>query len=150
MACCLRSLSYADPEKIVMIWERNVTGTNLQNVISPGNFRDWQKQSTSFEHMAAVVDQRVNLTGGGRGEPEEIKAQFVTDGFFSALGVQPFTGRFFIPEENKTGNDLVIILSHQLWQNRFGSNPAVIGQQVTISGRQRTINGVMPPDSTFS
>ena len=145
----LRSLSYASPEKIVMIWERNVTGTNLQNVVSPGNFRDWQKQSTSFDHMAAVADQRVNLTGGGRGEPEEIKAQLVTDGFFSALGVQPFTGRFFIPEENKTGNDLVIILSHQLWQNRFGSNPAVIGQQVTISGRPRTVVGVMPPGFHF-
>ena len=145
----LRSLSYANPEKIVMLWERNVTGTRMQNVVSPGNFLDWQKQSTSFEHMAAIADQRVNLTGGGRGEPEEIKVQLVTEGFFSALGVQPFNGRFFIPEENKTGNDLVIILSHQLWQNRFGSNPAVVGQQVNISGRLRTVVGVMPPGFHF-
>ncbi|MDQ3314271.1 MAG: ABC transporter permease [Verrucomicrobiota bacterium] len=144
----LRSLSYANPDKIVMIWERNVTGTRMQNVVSPGNFLDWQKQSTSFDHMAAVADQRVNLTGG-TGEPEEIKVQLVSDGFFSALGVQPFTGRFFIPEENKVGNDLVIILSHQLWQNRFGANPAVVGQQVTISGRQRTVVGVMPPGFHF-
>ncbi|MBA2270567.1 MAG: ABC transporter permease [Chthoniobacterales bacterium] len=144
----LRSLSYANPDKIVMIWERNVTGTSMQNVVSPGNFLDWQKQSTSFEHMAAVADQRVNLTGG-TGEPEEIKAQLVSDGFFSALGVQPFTGRFFIAEENKVGNDLVIIISHQLWQNRFGANPAIVGQQVTISGRPRTVVGVMPPGFHF-
>ena len=144
----LRSLSYANPDRIVMLWERSVTGTRAQNVVSPGNFLDWQKQSTSFDHMAAVADQRVNLTGG-TGEPEEIKAQLVSEGFFQALGVQPFTGRFFIPEENKTGNDLVIILSHQLWQSRFGANPAIVGQQVTISGRQRTVVGVMPPGFHF-
>ncbi|CAA9252701.1 MAG: Acidobacterial duplicated orphan permease (function unknown) [uncultured Chthoniobacterales bacterium] len=144
----LRSLAYANPDKIVMLWERSVTGTRTQNVVSPGNFLDWQKQSTSFEHMAAVADQRVNLTGG-RGEPEEIKAQLVSDGFFQVLGVQPFTGRFFLPEENKVGNDLVIIISHELWVHRFGANPAVVGQQVTISGRPRTIVGVMPPGFHF-
>jgi len=141
----LRSLSYANPDRIVMVWERNVTdATTLQNVVSPGNFLDWQKQTTSFEQMAAIADQRVNLTGGA-GEPEEIKAQFVSHPFFAALGVQPFMGRFFVPEEDRAGNDLVIILSHQLWQNRFGSDPAIVGKQATISGRQRTILGVMPP-----
>ncbi|CAN5705257.1 ABC transporter permease [soil metagenome] len=144
----LRSLAYANLDSIVLVWERNATGTNAQNSVSPGNFLDWQTQSTSFEHMAAVADQRVNLTGG-RGEPEEIKAQLVSDGFFHALGVQPFTGRFFLSEENKVGNDLAIILSHQLWQNRFGANPAIVGQQVTISGRQRTVVGVMPPGFHF-
>ena len=144
----LRSLAYSDPDRIVMLWERSVTGTRTQNVVSPGNFLDWQKQSTSFEHMAAVADQRVNLTGG-RGEPEEIKAQLVSDGFFHVLGVQPSLGRFFLPEENKVGNDLVIILSHELWRNRFGANPEVIGQPVTISGRPRTVVGVMPPGFHF-
>jgi putative ABC transport system permease protein len=144
-----RSLSYANPGSIVMLWERNVTeATRLQNVVSPANFLDWQKQSTSFEHMAAISDQRVNLTGGA-GEPEEIKAQFVSQAFFPALGVQPLTGRFFVPEEDRVGNDLVIILSHQLWQNRFGGDPAIIGKQATISGRQRTVVGVMPPGFHF-
>jgi putative ABC transport system permease protein len=145
----LRSLSYANPDSIVMLWERNVTeATRLQNVVSPANFLDWQKQSTSFEHMAAIADQRVNLTGGA-GEPEEIKAQFVGQRFFPALGVQPITGRFFVPEEARVGSDLVIILSHQLWQNRFGGDPAIVGKQATISGRQRTIVGVMPPGFHF-
>src|SRR5205814_10243826 len=57
----LRSLSYASPDRIVMLWEKTLTGRNLQNVILPGNFLDWQKQSNSFEHMAAVWDLRVNL-----------------------------------------------------------------------------------------
>jgi len=144
----LRSLSYANPKSIVMVWERNVTGTETQNVVSPANFLDWQKQSTSFENMAAVADQRVNLTGG-TGEPEEIKAQFVSHPFFPALGVQPLVGRSFLPAEDTVGNDLVIILSHELWQTRFASDPAIVGKQATISGRQRTIVGVMPPGFHF-
>jgi putative ABC transport system permease protein len=145
----LRSLSYANPDRIVMLWERNVSeASRLQNVVSPANFLDWQKQSTSFEQMAAVADQRVNLTGGG-GEPEEIKAQFVSQQFFPALGMQPIVGRFFLPEEDRAGNELVIILSHQLWQNRFGGDPAIVGRQATINGRQRTVVGVMPPEFHF-
>jgi putative ABC transport system permease protein len=143
----LRSLSYANPDRIVMLWERNVAGTQLQNVVSPGNFLDWQKQSTSFEHVAAVAEQRVNLTGGN-GEPEEIKVQFVSQPFFPALGVQPLIGRSFLPEEDRVGNDLVV-LSHQLWQNRFGADPAIIGKRATVSGRQRTVIGVMPPGFHF-
>ena len=144
----LRSLSYSDPDTIVMLWERSVSGSRERNVASPANFLDWQKQSTSFEEMAAVAEQRVNLTGGS-GEPEEIKAQYVSQGFFPVLGVQPIVGRAFLPDEDRVGNDLVIILSHELWQNRFGADPAIIGQQATISGRQRTIVGVMPAGFHF-
>jgi putative ABC transport system permease protein len=144
----LRSLAYAEPERIVMLWEKSLTGGNQQNVISPANFLDWEKQSSSFEHMAAVWDLRANLTGG-TGEPEEIKAQFVSVGFFSSLGVQPVIGRAFLPAEDKVGNELVTILSHQLWQTRFASDPQIIGKQATVSGRQRTIIGVMPPGFHF-
>jgi putative ABC transport system permease protein len=144
----LRSLSYANPDRIVMLWERGLTGERTQNVVSPGNFLDWQKQSTSFEHMAAVADQRVNVTGGG-GDPEEIKAQFVSQPFFPALGVQPLVGRSLLPKEHTVGNDLVILLSHELWQTRFGADPEIVGKQATISGRQRTIVGVMPPGFHF-
>ncbi|MBA3881580.1 MAG: ABC transporter permease [Chthoniobacterales bacterium] len=144
----LRSLSYANPDTIVMVWERGATERNARNVVSPANYLDWQKQSMSFDQMAATVEQRVNLTGG-RGEPEEIKAQFVSQGFFPALGEQPMLGRSFLAEEDTVGKELVIILSHELWQTRFGSDPAVIGKQATISGRQRTIVGVMPPGFHF-
>ena len=144
----LRSLSYADPDRIVMLWEKGLTGTNLRNVISPGNFLDWQKQSTSFEYMAATWDLRVNLTGGN-GEPEEIKVQCVSQQFFGALGVQPLLGRAFLPQEDTTGNDLVVVLSHELWKTRFGSDPQIIGKAATLNGRQRTIVGVMPPGFHF-
>ena len=144
----LRSLSYANPDRIVMVWERSVARNDHRNVVSPANFLDWQKQSTSFAHMAAVAEQRVNLTGG-TGEPEEVKAQLVSRDFFAALGVQPIMGRFFVPDEDRVGNDSVLILSHDLWQNRFGADPAIIGKQATVSGRQRTVIGVMPPGFHF-
>ena len=139
----LRSLAYANPDRIVMVWERSVTGNTTRNVVSPANFLDWQKQSRSFENMAAVMDLRVNLTGGS-GEPEEIKAQVVSQPFFSVLGVQPMMGRSFLPEEDRAGNDLVVILSYDLWKSRFGGDPAIIGKQATVNARPRTIVGVMP------
>jgi putative ABC transport system permease protein len=144
----LRSLAYANPEKIVMLWERSANSTNARNVVSPANFLDWRKQSTSFEHMAAAMDQRVNLTGGG-GEPEEIKVQLVSQPFFAALGVQPTLGRSFTAEEDREGNHFVIVLSNELWRTRFGADPAIVGKQATINGRQRTILGVMPPGFHF-
>src|SRR4051794_29329490 len=122
----LRSLSYRDPDGIVMVWERSLARQAAQNVVSPANFLDWQKQSDSFEHIAAVADLRAALTGGA-GEPEEIKVQAVGQPFFPALGVQPLMGRGFLPEEDRLGNDLVAVLSHQLWQTRFGGDPAIIG-----------------------
>ena len=139
----LRSLAYANPDRIVMVWERSVTGKTTRNVVSPANFLDWQKQSRSFENMAAVMDLRVNLTGGS-GEPEEIKAQVVSQPFFSVLGVQPMMGRSFLPEEDRAGNDLVVILSYDLWKSRFGGDPAIVGKQATVNARPRTIVGVMP------
>ncbi|MBA2242140.1 MAG: ABC transporter permease [Chthoniobacterales bacterium] len=143
----LRSLSYADPEKLVMVWEHNLQENDRQNVVSPGNFLDWSSQSKSFEQMAAFVSRPTNLTGGR--EPEEIRVQLVSQGFFPALGVQPMLGRAFTPEEDRIGNDLVVILSHALWQNRFGASPQILGQTVTMNGRQRTVIGVMPPGFHF-
>ncbi len=144
----LRSLSYANPEKIVMLWEGNVARARAQNVVSPANFLDWQKASTSFEYMAAAWDTRLNITGGG-GEPEEIEAQRVSAPFISVLGVQPLLGRSFVADEDRPGGNLVVVLSHGLWQSRFAGDPAIIGKQATISGRTFTVVGVMPPDFYF-
>lgn len=144
----LRSLAYANPERIVMLWERSVSREAQQNLVSPANFLDWQKLSTSFEDMAAVWDLRANLSGND-GEPEEVKVQCVSYPFFSALGVQPMIGRAFLPEEDRAGGNLVVIISHQLWQTRFGGDPAIVGKETTMNGRQRTIVGVMPPGFYF-
>ena len=88
-------------------------------------------------------DSRVNLTGDGR--PEQLVAQFVMPSFFSTLGIAPMLGRAFAADEGPDGNDQVVILSHGLWQRRFGGDPAVVGRTIQVDRRPVTIVGVMPP-----
>ncbi|MFN2622316.1 MAG: ADOP family duplicated permease [Chthoniobacterales bacterium] len=146
-AVLLRSLAYRDPGRIVMVWERSLRGGRAQNSVSPANFLDWKKQSSSFEQNAASWDTRLNLTSGG--EPEEIQIQKVSADFFPVLGVQPELGRAFVQAEETPGTEPVVILGHDLWQSRFAGNPAIIGQTVTMSGRNCTVVGVMPPGFYF-
>jgi len=143
----LRSLTYRDADSIVMVWEKNFQRGRSQNSVSPANFLDWKKQSASFEQFAASWDTRINLTSGG--EPEEIQVQRVSADFFSVLGVPPRLGRSFAREEDVPGPNLVVVLNDELWQSRFGGNPAIIGQPITASGRTFTVIGVMPPGFHF-
>jgi putative ABC transport system permease protein len=143
----LRSLAYRDANSIVMVWERNFQRNRSQNSVSPANFLDWKKQSSSFEQIAASWDTRLNLTSGG--EPEEIQVQKVSTDFFSILGVPPELGRAFLRQEETPGTEPVVILGHDLWQRRFAGNPTIVGQTVAISGRNCTVIGVMPPGFHF-
>jgi len=143
----LRSFDYANPDRLVALWERFAQNPDHRNVVSPANLFDWQKRSRSFETIAAVWDARLNFTGSG--EPIEVQAQLVSTAFFPTLGVQPVIGRWFNPSEDVPGGNSVAVLSHRFWRERFGANPAVVGRQVTISGRPSTIVGVMPPGFHF-
>jgi putative ABC transport system permease protein len=146
-ALLLRPLPYAEPERLVMIWEKFETRQRLRNVISPANFLDWRSQSTCFEAMAAVGDFRANLTGGF--EPEELSAQFVSHEFFDILRAQPQRGRVFNKADDAPGGPPVVILSHGLWQRRFGGNPSIVGQAITLNGEPATVLGIMPPGFHF-
>jgi putative ABC transport system permease protein len=143
----LRSLAYRDPGSIVMVWEKSLRGGRAQNSVSPANFLDWKKQSSSFAQIAASWDTRLNLTSGG--EPEEIQVQKVSADFFAVLGVQPELGRAFVREEETPNTGPVVILGHDLWQRRFAGNPGIIGQTVTMSGRNCTVVGIMPAGFYF-
>ena len=143
----LRSLAYRNPESIVMVWERSLRGGRSQNSVSPANFLEWKKQSVSFEQLAASWDTRANLTSAG--EPEEIQVQRVSADFFSVLGVPLELGRSFVREEETFGAEPVVILGHDLWQRRFAGNPSIVGQTITISGKNCTVVGVMPPGFHF-
>ena len=142
----LRPLPYRDADRIVTLWEVSPEGRH-QNTTSRQNFRAWKAQGSSFEHMAAFTDQRINLTGTG--EPEELSVQFATTEFFKVLGVEPILGRTFLPEDNEPGKQDVAVLSYGFWQRRLGGQANVIGQQITLNGEQFTIIGVMPPSFQF-
>jgi len=143
-AVLLRSLPYRHADRVVVVWENNRPRNRPQNVISPANFLDWQDHQGVFDGMASFYDTRVNLTGAG--EPEEIPAQMTTPNLFTLLGVEPVLGRTFAPDDAEEGRDDVVILSHGLWQRRFGASADVVGKALTLGGSTVTVIGVLPPD----
>ncbi len=142
-AVLLRPLPYRHAGRVVVVWENNHTQPRRHNVISPANFLDWREQAKSFDEMAVFLDQPLSLTGAG--EPEEVPAQLVTPNLFALLGVNPELGRAFTPEDAKPGKRaVVVVISHGLWQRRFGGAPDVIGRTVSLNGRPMSVVGVMP------
>ena len=143
-AVLLRSLPYADGERLAIVWEHSKSGTgNAQNVINLGNFYDWKDQNTVFVDMAAFFDRNLNLTSDG--DPEEVPGQIATTNLFSVLGVNAVQGRTFMPDDGKPGQPNVVVISYNLWQRRFGGGP-VIGREITLNNQKNTIIGVLPAD----
>jgi putative ABC transport system permease protein len=138
----LRPLPYHEPERLVQIWEKKPDSGN--NVISPDNFMDWQKQATSFEGLSIydVWLPAISTTG----KTEQIVGISASPNFFSLLGVTPQLGRTFAPDEEKAGQDRVVIISHSFWQNRLGGTADVIGKKLTLDQSSYTIVGVLRPD----
>jgi putative ABC transport system permease protein len=140
----LRPLPFPDPERIVYFEGNNASAGITESNISFPDFRDWSQQTDLFASTAAYWTASANLGADGA-EPERVPRAGVTTGFFSVLGVQPFLGRTFLPEEDKPGTTSVAIISDGLWKRRFGSDSAIVGKQVQISSRPITVIGVMPP-----
>src|SRR5919205_199918 len=138
----LRPLPYKDSDRLVMVWEDNSKIGYPHDTPAPGNYADWRDQNQVFEGMAATADVSLNLTGAG--EPERFDGKRVSANFFSLLGVEPRLGRGFMPEEDAPGANKVVVLSHGLWQRRFGSDPGVVGKTITLNGEGYTVVGVMP------
>lgn len=138
----LRPLPYADSANLVMVWENNSRHPNPHNTVSPPDFLDWDKRNTVFSGMAAMVDQRANLTGNG--PPQEVVRQAVTANFFSVLGVNPLLGAGFTAENNQPGHDNVAILSYGFWKERFGSDSSIVGKTIVLNGHPLTVVGVAP------
>jgi putative ABC transport system permease protein len=139
----LEPLPYPDPDALVVVLESNPGLGFPRFSVSPPNFDDWRHQNQVFESMAAISRGRFNLTGGDR--PEAVPGEQVTPELFRVLGVQPVLGRGFLPEEGRPGGPKVAVLSHGLWQRRFGSDRAALHRQILIDGESFTVIGVMPP-----
>ena len=141
----LRPLPYKNSDRLIWLRETNPSADIKEETLSPPNYMDWKTQSQSFEEMGAFASTRITLTSGS-GEPERINASYVADGFFSVLGAEAKIGRTFTPEEDRPGSNRVIILSNGLFERRFGSDPNLIGNTITINGNPYTVVGVMPKE----
>jgi putative ABC transport system permease protein len=143
----LRPLPYKDPDRLVMVWEDNSKQGFPRDTPAAANYIDWRDQNHVFEGMAAMVEISFNLTGVG--DPERIDGQRVSANLFSLLGVEPQLGRAFLSEEDRPGANHVVIMSHGLWQRRFGADPAIIGKPINLNGKTFTVVGVMPRGFQF-
>jgi len=141
-AVLFRPLPYKNAERLVWIWSTNPRNDIEFEVASAPDYNDWKTQNQSFEEMGAFVSTRLTLTSNG--EPERYDGAYVSDGFFEVLDAQPIIGRTFTPEENKPNSAHVIVLSHGLWQRRFGGDPKIVGDAITINGSPYTVVGIMP------
>ena len=137
----LRPLPYKDPGRLGVLWTDNVRQNLHEERTSYPNFEDWRKQNHVFEDMAFCSSFTVNLTG--EDQPERIVAARVTSNLFSMVGVSPILGHSFTPEDEARANR-VLVLSHGLWQRRFGSSDEVLGKRLEIDGAPAVVIGVMP------
>lgn len=138
----LQPLDYPDPGRIVVIRETQLPQFP-EFTVSPPNYLDWQKQTKSFEKMAASSGMGVNLTGDG--EPERLVGVRATAHYFNVYGIQPVLGRTFLPEEDAPGKNRVVVLSYPFWQRVFGGAADVVGRSVQLNGEPYLIIGVAPP-----
>jgi putative ABC transport system permease protein len=139
-ATFLEPLPYRDPDRLVMVWSR-IQG--YRNTVAAGTFDEWKRQATVFDDLNAWGGRAVNLSAGER--PEQVQAGLATPRFLPMLGYgHPLArGRDFLEEEATVGKDQVVILTHRIWRERFGADPAIVGRQIRIDRKPYTVVGVL-------
>jgi putative ABC transport system permease protein len=144
----LRPLPYKEPERLVRLWHSKPEIQETRVPVSGGNVNVWRERAESFESVAVFSQTSPVITG--EADPEQVQGAKVSYNLLPMLGYQPLLGRGFLPEDNKPGNDKVIILSHKLWQQRFAGDPAVLERSITLDHtNQYTVIGVMPPEVNY-
>src|SRR5262245_32812585 len=144
-AALLRPLPYEEADRLVYLTERTPQAEDM--TLSYPDFADWRAQTRVFEHIGVHNSADYNLTGSG--SPERLRAGRASADLFSALRVRAALGRLFTNEEDKPGAPSVVVLSHGLWQRRFGGDPNILNQSLTLDDRPYTVIGVAPPDFRF-
>src|ERR1039457_3699191 len=147
-AVLLRPLPFRAPSRLVVV-KPTEPGRRDDIGVSYPTFLDWRARNHVFDGLSIFREDDFTLTG--QGEPAHLTGAVVSANMFSLLGVPPVIGRDFVPEEDQLiGTGLPIILSHSLWQNRFGSDPRIVGQSLTLDGQTFAVVGVMPLGFQFS
>ncbi len=149
----LEPLDYPGYERIVHVWEADPKHNVFQRNTSPANFLDWREQNTVFEEIAftaeygGMVTRSFILSEGG--VSQDLRGRFVPTGYFAVYGLQPMLGRSFLPEEEAPGQPHTVVISHRLWQDRFNSDPNILGRTMMLENNSKRnayeIVGVMPP-----
>src|SRR3989449_1376660 len=145
-AVLIRPLPYVEDGRLVMIWDEMSHIGFPKHSSTPAEWHEWRRNNTVFTDIAAT--QPVQATLSSDGEPVEVPARKVTANLWTVLGVQPFLGRVFTEDEDARGVRVAVI-SHGLWQRRFGAAPDVLGRKITLNDSSYEVIGVMPREFYF-
>jgi len=141
-AALLRPLPFPSPDRLGLVWgvagpERDIRGASYPEIA------DWRERTHSFSRVSVYDESTLNLSGVGAAE--QLEAETVSPGYFEMLGAEPVRGRLFIADDDRPGITPPVVISHDLWQNRFGGDPDIVGRTLTLDGRQATVVGVTQP-----
>jgi len=147
-AFLLPHLPGRDPQSMVVVSSVNPDASFQAdtNPVSPPNYSTWGKDTSVFSAVTAANEYLTGSLSGSAQQPEPISYAAVSANYFSALGVSPQLGRAFIAGEDEQGHDHVLILSHGLWERRFGADPSIVGRPVRLNREDYVVAGVMPAD----
>jgi len=142
-AILLRPLPYPDAGRLAVIWSSS--STESRGPVSFDDFEDWRRDSKTLE-SAALYSAYYKPVVSGQGDSVRLQALLVSHQYFAVMKARPLLGRFFLPQEDRDPNDYVVVLSYNLWRNKFQADPGVIGRKLLFNARPHTIVGVAGPD----
>src|SRR5690242_12418325 len=143
----LRPLQFPEPERIVLFEGINPRDGITESNVSVPDTADWQKQSQSFEQIAAFVGGGVFISTGD--EVERVRATAVSPEFFPLFKTNPISGRTLQADDMQEGREAAVVISHSLWQGRFGGTADVVGRKITLNGKPANVVGIMPAGFTY-
>ena len=144
-AVLLAPLPYADPARLMVVWE--TMPDNDKRGAAPANFLDWRRESRAFSGLAGYFATTRTLTTGDA--PERVRTASVSGNLFSLLGAVPAIGRTFVPSEDASGAADLAVLGDGMWRSRFGADPSIVGRTIRLDDRSIVVVGVMRPDFRF-
>jgi putative ABC transport system permease protein len=153
----LRPLPYPEPDRLVMVWERDLKSPELNRVddLAPGlipmavpNFFDYREQNKVFDGMVGISTGNATVAVGGQ-DATKVFGAGVFANFFETLRVRPILGRTFLPYEEQKDHNKVVVISYSLWEELYGKDPGVLGKKFTMEGQEHTVVGVMPEGFQF-
>jgi putative ABC transport system permease protein len=143
----LQPLPYAQPKRLVNVWEHSLPDDVPKNTVSAANFLAWRDQFRSIDRLALLFETSSTVTGAG--DPERVGVAIASASYFDMVGAKPVVGRFYTEGEDVEGAERVVVLSEGYWRRRFGGQASVIGSTIALSGGPSTIVGVLPAAFDF-
>lgn len=140
----LKPLPFPESENLVSLYGRSIQGETVYNVVAAGDFQSWKKETHGFESMGIWRGQRFNLSGQGNQLPEVVNGTAASWEVLPTLGVQPAMGRSFRKEDDRIAAAPAALLSWNLYERRFGSDPGVVGRTILLDATPYTVVGVLP------